>query len=129
MTVERINATWEVDLGLSSEVPGGRLVRIDGDIMVRASDYDALEARAAELEKDAERYRFLKSASVYWMYVTMQPSAGTLFEGHDVGKRLDREIDAWRAAHSAPETGADACCDNEKRNMNGGCDNCGDPCL
>jgi hypothetical protein len=50
MTVERINATWEVDLGPSSEVPGGRLVRIDGDIMVRASDYDALEARVAELE-------------------------------------------------------------------------------
>lgn len=22
-----------------------------------------------------------------------------------------------------------ACCDNEKRNINGGCDNCGDPCL
>lgn len=22
-----------------------------------------------------------------------------------------------------------ACCENEKRNMNGGCDNCGDPCL
>ena len=21
------------------------------------------------------------------------------------------------------------CCDNEHRNMNGGCDNCGDPCL
>lgn len=21
------------------------------------------------------------------------------------------------------------CCENEKRNMNGGCDNCGDPCL
>jgi len=21
------------------------------------------------------------------------------------------------------------CCDNERRNMNGGCDNCGDPCL
>lgn len=23
----------------------------------------------------------------------------------------------------------DACCDNERRNMNGGCDNCGDPCF
>jgi hypothetical protein len=23
----------------------------------------------------------------------------------------------------------EACCDNERRNMNGGCDNCGDPCL
>ena len=21
------------------------------------------------------------------------------------------------------------CCENESRNMNGGCDNCGDPCL
>lgn len=28
-------------------------------------------------------------------------------------------------AHLKP----DACCANEKRNMNGGCDNCGDPCL
>ncbi len=24
---------------------------------------------------------------------------------------------------------AGACCNNERRNMNGGCDNCGDPCL
>lgn len=23
----------------------------------------------------------------------------------------------------------ESCCENERRNMNGGCDNCGDPCL
>ena len=27
------------------------------------------------------------------------------------------------------EKDPDACCDNEDRNMNGGCNNCGDPCL
>lgn len=27
------------------------------------------------------------------------------------------------------EVSEDACCINEKRNINGGCNNCGDPCL
>jgi hypothetical protein len=36
---------------------------------------------------------------------------------------------AWdaRAPRLPAEKGA--CCDNERRNMNGGCDNCGDPCI
>ena len=28
-----------------------------------------------------------------------------------------------------PKERSVSCCSNEKRNMNGGCDNCGDPCL
>lgn len=28
-----------------------------------------------------------------------------------------------------PKLDVDACCENEDRNLNGGCDSCGDPCL
>lgn len=47
----------------------------------------------------------------------------------DVGWWFDDDGDFCPACearrHKAPLPGA--CCDNERRNMNGGCDNCGDP--
>jgi aspartokinase-like uncharacterized kinase len=33
------------------------------------------------------------------------------------------------SAHLASCTPEGACCWNEQRNINGGCDNCGDPCI
>lgn len=38
---------------------------------------------------------------------------------------------SWRKVRGAQanETTVYECCDNQDRNFNGGCDNCGDPCL
>jgi hypothetical protein len=33
------------------------------------------------------------------------------------------------SVQNIPKTRAGACCDNEKRSLAGGCENCGDPCL
>lgn len=37
--------------------------------------------------------------------------------------------EAAKAAQSDPNKRKGACCNNEQRGMNGGCSNCGDPCL
>lgn len=42
-----------------------------------------------------------------------------LGEEYDPTIANDEQFDEFEAS----------CCENERRNMNGGCDNCGDPCL
>jgi hypothetical protein len=45
----------------------------------------------------------------------------------DGGKDLPHYCD--KCGGCVEEVSDDACCLNEKRNINGGCDSCGDPCL
>lgn len=41
----------------------------------------------------------------------------------------DEEHEKKREDQDDPFAWLAPCCENEKRNMRGGCDNCGDPCL
>lgn len=66
--------------------------------MVDVADYDALKRRVAELEKDAERYRWLRDAaneprsntSVFMQ----DPGGGVMFEDGFGADALDAAIDA-----------------------------------
>jgi len=46
-----------------------------------------------------------------------------------IPKDLREHQDAEDEAVEASKVDKDSCCDNEERSMNGGCVNCGDPCL
>jgi hypothetical protein len=64
---------------------------------VLASDYDALTARVAELEKDAARYRWLRDQSDYGHEAICRPQNGTPAY-IPKGGALDFVIDAAMAA-------------------------------
>lgn len=69
---------------------------------VLASDYDALAARVAELEKDAWRYRWLRAStepSGFWV-AHGGPGGMSLWHGADLDAALDMEAEAAMQAAS-----------------------------
>lgn len=56
---------------------------------------------------------------------TMFPTLGVIDENDMVWARQVAERLGYEKSAKDPN----ACCEDEQRNINGGCDNCGDPCL
>jgi multidrug resistance efflux pump len=67
---------------------------------LRAELADAIKQRD-EAQRDAERYRWLKSAGCYWVEIQSQPHGDYIFKGqaaHSLGGSIDNAIDAMLAA-------------------------------
>jgi multidrug resistance efflux pump len=59
------------------------------------------EMQRDEAQRDAERYRWLKSAGCYWVEIQSQPHGDYIFKGqaaHSLGGSIDNAIDAMLAA-------------------------------
>lgn len=62
----------------------------------------------------------------------LEPYSGGTSDLHDLVARMHRAREIQQAAVRQPVAGpvaSLACCSNERRNNNGGCDSCGAPCL
>ena len=58
-------------------------------------------AAAKEAQRDADRYRWLKSGGCYWVEIQSQPSGDYIFRGQaarSIGGSIDNAIDAVLAA-------------------------------
>lgn len=84
------------------------------------------------LTKEIERETILKNPfTIVDMTGTVKES--TRFPTWEAASKWVQHLTQWnpnsRFIIEEGEKPGGACCTNEDRNMNGGCNNCGDPCL
>jgi multidrug resistance efflux pump len=60
------------------------------------AELTAMREQRDEAQRDAERYRWLKSAGCYWVEIQSQPHGDYIFKGqaaHSLGGSIDNAID------------------------------------
>ena len=86
-----------------------------------------LRCKAAIASWDEERQRALREAARVIEAKRLLSEANKLLD--EAFGFVNPPLADAISAHLASCTPEGACCRNEKRNINGGCDNCGDPAL
>jgi hypothetical protein len=81
---------------------------------ILANSFDNIGVRIAECRGDLDRRQIKRTVPLYRSYRAMAEANGVDPD--------DPVLAPCRAHH-------DPCCENEDRNINGGCNNCGDPCI
>lgn len=75
---------------------------------------------------------YIDALAVAALSTMLEPYSGGTSDLHDLVARMHRAREIQQAAIRQPVAGPvepGACCSNERRNMDGGCDSCGAPCL